>query len=927
LKLLTPPVFTADGEIDFIIRTLKDVTDFIIAAEKEKAKDRQLIENERFLSETQKVAKIGSWEMDKNDRFRWSDIHYDIMEVEPETEITADFGVALLKGQKNKDIFAEVYKKAAEKGDYFDVELNIVTQKGNDRWIRFTGKGELKDGQFVRMYGIGQDITEQKKTQQELLDSRNKLEVLIQTVDGIVFESDAQTLEFNFVSEQIKELLGYTPEECVHQPNFLNKLLPPNDKEEILKVTFDRIKALKSYTGDYPIIRKDGALVWMKVSVSVIHENGAAKWIRGLMMDITATKRISELEHIEKRVLELNANPLETTVNVLKAYLRGIESIFPEMQCAIMQVKHGHLYNWAANLLPPAYEAAINNLPIGDNTGSCGTAAFIKEKVIVSDIATDPRWANYKEIALQNNLRSCWSQPLKDATGEVIATLAMYYNVVKSPTEEELKVIDRTVDLLQVILQDRHNVELLEETNFLMEQSQELAHFGSLEYDVATRKLTWSTELVNIFGIDKSIKPSVDLYYDLLHPEDRAHVKSITESSLKTKEDYVSEHRIIRPNGGIRNLKTWGKIKRNEKGEAIKVIAAYLDVTESKKIQEDLLASESRLRNLVDSQTNYVIRIDFNGNYSYANKKYIEDFWPTTGQSYIGTNAMKRVLPNQRQRIEEVSQKCTMHPNQVFEVELEKRGKDGSTKFTFWHFTCLTNLKGEPTEIQCIGIDISDRKKAENDREKKAIELEESEKRYSDLFHLSPQPMWVYDPDSLQFLDVNNAAVELYGYSQDEFLSMTIKDIRPVDKLPELEQAIKSRQKHKDFFQGIFTHKIKIGELIRVDLKRNRIPFKGKTAHLVLANNITEQLKYLEALEKQNARLAEIAWIQSHVVRAPLARIMGLINILQNYNDDETDEKFVLEHIVSSAFELDDVIADIVRKAEQIKLTSEKDSE
>jgi PAS domain S-box-containing protein len=922
LEAANTPVFAADGEIDFIIRTLQDVTDIVLATEKEKEKNRKLNGNERLLTETQKVAKIGSWEMDKNERFNWSDIHYEIMEVEPGTEITTEFGVALLKEKKDRELFEKVYKNAIKHGEYFDIELNVVTPKGNERWIRLTGKGELNGGELVRMFGIGQDITEQKKTQQDLVDSRNQLETLIQTVDGAVFESDAQTLEFNFVSEQIIDLLGYTPEDCVHQPNFLNKLLAPNKKEEILKVTFERIKEHKNYTGDYPLIRKDGALVWMKISVSVIYENGSAKWLRGLMMDITASKHISELEHIEKKVLELNVNPSETTINVLKTYLLGIESIFPEMRCAIMQVKHGHLYNWVANLLPPAYEAAINHLPIGDNTGSCGTAAFIGEKVIVSDIATDPRWTNYKEVALQNNLRSCWSQPLKNAAGEVIATLAMYYHTTKSPTEEELKVVDRTVHLLQVILQDRHNVELLEETNFLMEQSQDLAHFGSLEYDVETRKSTWSNELYNIFGIDKSIKPNVDLYYDLLHPDDRARVKSITEDFLKTKEDYVSEHLIIRPSGGIRNLKTWGRIKRNEKGEAVKVIAAYLDITESKKIQEDLLASESRLRSLVDSQTNYVIRIDFNGNYSYANKKYIEDFSPITGQSLIGTNAMELTLRDQRQRIEEVSKKCINQPHEVFEVELEKYSNDGRIRYTFWHFVCLTNSKGEPGEIQCIGIDISDRKKAENDREKKAIELQESEKRYSDLFHLSPQAMWVYDPDSLQFLNVNKAAVEQYGYSQDEFLSMTIKDIRTADKLPELEQAIKSREKHKDFFQGVFTHKKKNGELIQVDIKRNRIPFKDKLAHLILANNITERIEYLEALEKQNERLAEIAWIQSHVVRAPLTRIMGIIDVLENYDNDQIDQSLLFKNIISSAYELDDVIKDIVLKAEQIKLTS-----
>lgn len=918
LEAINTPVLTAEGEIDFIIRTLQNITDFMLAVEKEKEKDRRLIENERFLNESQQVAKIGSWEMDSTNKFYWSDIHYEIMEVEPGTEITVNFGIELLKGQKDRDTFARVYKNAVEKGEYFDVELNIVTPKGNERWIRFTGRGELHNGVFVRMYGVGLDITDQKLVKQQLLDSRNQLNTLIQTVEGVMFECDAESLAFTFVSEQVKAFLGYSPQECIGKPLFFETLFHPDDKEEISKRKFNRINAGKNFTDDYRVRHKDGTTRWIKVSVSVIHENGTPKWLRGLMMDITIPKRILELERIEKEVLELNARSSETTVNVLKAYLQGFECIFPEMQCAIMEVKNGQLHNWVANSLPQAYLAAINCLPIADNTGSCGTAAFKKTKVITSDISTDIRWANYKEIAIQNNLRSCWSQPLKNSAGEVMATLAIYYNTVKSPTEEEFKLIDRAAYLLQLILQGRRNVEMLEDTKFLMEQSQELAHFGSIEYDVVTSESIWSAELFNIFGIEKSIKPTTDLYFELLHPEDFKQIKAISENFLRTKEDYVSEVRIIRPAGEMRILQTWGRVKRDEKGEAAKVIAAYLDVTESKKIQEDLLASESRLRSLLDSQTNYVIRIDFNGNYTYANKKYIDDFGLAKGGSLIGTNSLATVSVGQLEKITKISQLSIAHPGKIFEIELEKHGRDGSIKHSFWHFVGLANSKGESVEIQCVGIDISDRKKAEQEREKKAVELKASEKKYSDLFHLSPQPMWLYDPHTLAFLAVNNATLEQYGFTRDEFLSMTIKDIRPVNELPKLEQAIKKRKKKNVFFQGIFIHQTKSGELLKVDVKRNKIPFKGKEVHLVLANNITEPLKYLDALEKQNLRLAEIAWLQSHVVRAPLARIMGLINIIQNDNTDSTEQDFILKSILSSAFELDAVIHDIVTKTDQI---------
>src|SRR5690606_144245 len=341
-----------------------------------------------------------------------------------------------------------------------------------------------------------------------------------------------------------------------------------------------------------------------------------------------------------------------------------------------------------------------------------------------------------KEIALRHNLRSCWSQPLRNARGEVIATLGMYYKVVKSPTEEELKVIDRAAYILQIILQHRLNLELLEVDNLLMEQSQEIARFGSLQYDLITKELIWSKELYHIYGLDEGTKPTAEFYYQILHPDDKDRITSIIHNSFKTKADFVTEQRIIRPNGEVRNLKAWGRVKSDENEETTKLITTYMDITESKKIQEDLVASESRLRSLVDSQTNYVIRIDFDENYTYVNKKYLEDFGAAYNKTLIGANSMDFIVPQQRKSIRETTRKCIEHPNEVFELELEKYGNDGSIKHTFWHFVCLTNSQGEPREIQCIGIDISDLKQAEKEREKKTIELEKSEKRYNNLFHL-----------------------------------------------------------------------------------------------------------------------------------------------------------------------------------------------
>src|SRR5690606_14994683 len=187
----------------------------------------------------------------------------------------------------------------------------------------------------------------------------------------------------------------------------------------------------------------------------------------------------------------------------------------------------------------------------------------------------------------------------------------------------------------------------------------------------------------------------------------------------------------------------------------------------------------------------------------------------------------------------------------------------------------------KPVKIIGACLDITETKQAELELkqlhaqlERQLKEVAQSEQKYSDLFHLSPQPMWVYDLETYHFLDVNAAAITHYGYSRDEFLSMTVMDIRPQEEIPKLKDAVaQSRRYDKLFFRGTFKHRKKNGKIIQVDVQSNIISFHGRKAEVVLANDITEKLYHIEAIEAQNKKLQEIAWMQSHMVRAPLARI------------------------------------------------------
>jgi len=212
------------------------------------------------------------------------------------------------------------------------------------------------------------------------------------------------------------------------------------------------------------------------------------------------------------------------------------------------------------------------------------------------------------------------------------------------------------------------------------------------------------------------------------------------------------------------------------------------------------------------------------------------------------------------------------------------------------------------------------------ERNKIMVNLKDSEQRYSDLFHLSPLPMWVFDKKTLKFLDVNDAAIEHYGYSYDEFLEMDISQIRPETELSKLDSALGLlRSPHPNIFHGEFSHFKKTGEAIKVEVRTNSFKYKGRTAEIALINDVTERNHHMEAIEKQNEILKDIAWTQSHVVRAPLARLLGLVNAMKDDKIKDSDKNIFYNHILKSAEELDEIVRYVVNKSQEVNINNQNE--
>ncbi len=300
----------------------------------------------------------------------------------------------------------------------------------------------------------------------QLVISLNRYQSLLEAVNGVVWEADADTFTPTFVSDSVTRILGYTPDEW-YTPGFWESHIYHEDREAIRSFYRDEQHQMQHHNLTYRMVRADGSIVWIRDIVSVVMEQEHPRWLRGIMIDITETKLLADLDHLEKEVLELNSGKSTEIETVLNFYVLGIERLFPKMKCSVLRVNGTKLNNWASPSLPEAYAAAIKDKEIGPYAGSCGAAAYKKERVIVNDIAHDEIWAAHKEVALAHNFRASWSYPIINSHGEVIATFGIYYEEVTTPDESQTTIIERSAEILRILLENRLYAATMQEIAWL----------------------------------------------------------------------------------------------------------------------------------------------------------------------------------------------------------------------------------------------------------------------------------------------------------------------------------------------------------------------------------------------------------------------------------------------------------------------------
>lgn len=263
--------------------------------------------------------------------------------------------------------------------------------------------------------------------------------------------------------------------------------------------------------------------------------------------------------------------------------------------------------------------------------------------------------------------------------------------------------------------------------------------------------------------------------------------------------------------------------------------------------QRELSESELKFRSIFDHSVD-AIGVSKDGVHIMVNPAYVMMFGCKSAESLVGRSILDLITLPERANIQENIRRRAMDENAP--TMYETRGlRCDSTEFDMEVHISTYELEGEMYTVPILR-DITERKKAEE-------ALRTSEEAYKLLFQSNPQPMWVYDTNSLAFLAVNDEAIFRYGYSRDEFLSMTITDIRPEDEIPRLIDNIAHLSTGLDH-AGDWQHLKKDGSLIDVEITSHTLFFDGRKAELVVANDVTARKAAEKALEKSELQYRAI---------------------------------------------------------------------
>lgn len=783
-----------------------------------KMMEEKLRENEEWLQLTTDSANIGKWEWNpKTGEARFDEIWarlvgYTLEELQP---INIETWNELLHPDDHQK-FEEAYKKyiSGEK-EMYECEVRMKHKKGHWVWILDRGKAVewYDDGIPVRLVGTHVDISERVAYEESLLFQASLLTNISDAVISV--DKEFKVTSWNKAAEEIYE---WKASEVIGDD--LENYLPTNyDDESTDESAFKALMNEGFWQGEVTQKTKTGQTVNVFSSVTLIkNSDGEISDIIAVNRDITTRKKY------EKE-------------NLLLA------NVFIKSNTALSVSNH------KTNKLERVNQAYLDLFGYGND-----------EMVGLDIHDLYPKGSNSTTDDIINKLEddkvASLETTLKKKDGSLFIGI-VNLSIVEDEESGDLYRISTVQDITE--LKQIQNQLARERQRF--EAAANNVSDVVWEWNPAERTLWWGEGIENVMGYKKrDYENKLNFWQSKIHEDDRQRVEeSMTKAEDSEDLEWEEKYRFYDAENNVRVVKDSAVLIRNEENKLMRVIGAMVDITQVLEYQKELQQERNKFE-LIAKSSNDVL-YDFN---IKKGEVWWSEGWTTRFEyepDQVETNFdwwLQRIHPDDLMRVEKSLIKAVNSGENYRAAQYRFLNGQGKYRFVIDKGYFVRNNDNEA--IQMVGT-ISDLTLDIEARES----LRASEEQYRLLFKQSPLPMYIYEPDTLKFVAVNNSAIEKYGYTEEELLQLSIHELHPESEYEEIKKEIERSIKKKRTGFDTWSQLKKSGEKIIAEISGSEIYYEGKIHRLVIANDVTEQKKaeeraisaIVEGEERERHRIAK----------------------------------------------------------------------
>ena len=429
------------------------------------------------------------------------------------------------------------------------------------------------------------DVSERKRNEEMLRHKQRMLDEAQQVAHMGSWEWRIGSEKIEW-SRELFRIYGLQPAEAAGFHEFLS-LIHPDDRSRVQAVIEGALADRLPFYLEERIVHPDGRIRTLFSHGEVLTDpEGQADRMIGVCQDITDRKRKEKMDAGQRDILAGIAAQKPLAEN-LERIARLHEELNPGALCSLLLLDTDgkHVLHGAGPSLPDAYNQAMHGQEIADERGSCGTAVWRRERVIVADIANSPYWASYKDIALAHELRACWSTPVLGSNGQVLGTFAVYFREVREPNREELDSIDQMLTITAIAIESAQLVERLRERDCFFDLSMEIYCIFDPKAD---RIVQVNPSFCRVTGYSSEELASRH-YLEFVHPDDRpSAVGAVEVLNVEGGRVRGFTYRFLCKGGEQRWLE-WESIAAPDG----LVYAVAHDITERRRVEAELAYASS----------------------------------------------------------------------------------------------------------------------------------------------------------------------------------------------------------------------------------------------------------------------------------------------------------------------------------------------